>query len=180
MNFLEPISPFMTSSRSSCLSISKQAINIKMKFFACLIKASDINCFHKCFLLQALNASSSIFYQKQSCYDFSLIAKAPSSCLPLSWQKIHEYHFTVHCGCISIDQEIIIKKDLKDVSWPCRVANNRNTCNDFIVPDPLTKEGSLWACPQMCLTCFSPPGGCFHCRTFSSKDTEDFRVHLTS
>lgn len=113
MNLPEPISYFMTSSCWSCLSISEQVINIKMKFFLhVLSKASNINCFHKCFLLQAVNASSSIFYQKQSCSDFSLIRESSLSFVvfffffSLSWQKVHEYHFTHDCGCISINQEI--------------------------------------------------------------------------
>lgn len=49
MNLPEPILHFMTSSRRSCLSILQQVINIKMIFFACVIKSFQYQLFSQMF-----------------------------------------------------------------------------------------------------------------------------------
>lgn len=111
MNFPEPISPFMTSSCSSCLSISKQAINIKMKFFCMSYQSSWHQLFSQMF---SPAISERLFINLLSkAILFWLLSYHKSFFLPphpFSWKTMHEYHFTLHCGCISIDQKIIIKK----------------------------------------------------------------------
>lgn len=109
MNLPASASAFMTSSCWRYRSISLHTINIKMKFLSVLSKASRHQLFSQFFSLQALNTSSSIFYSNQSRSSFSLPAKSffSPSVFDFSFlAEVHEYYFTPHCGCISIDQEI--------------------------------------------------------------------------
>lgn len=109
MNLPISISFFMTSSCWRYWSVSVQAINIKMKFLSVLSKASWHQLFSQFVSLQALNTSSSIFYSNQSCSNFSFPTKGffPPSIFDFSFlAEVHEYYFTLHCGCVSIDQEI--------------------------------------------------------------------------
>lgn len=109
MNLPASISSFMTSSCQRYRSISLQAINIKMKFLSVLSKASWHQLFLQFFSLQALNTSSSIFYPANLVPISLFPQKAffPPSIFGFSFSaEVHEYYFTLHCGCISIDQEI--------------------------------------------------------------------------
>lgn len=110
MNVPASISSFMTSSCQRYRSISLQAINIKMKFLSVLSKASWHQLFSQFFpckhwiplhqsfiqpiLFQFLSSHKKLFFSPPSIFDFSFLA------------EVHEYYFTLHCGCISIDQEI--------------------------------------------------------------------------
>lgn len=112
MNLAEPISSFMTSSCRSCLSISEQVINIKMKFFCMsyqklplsIVFTNVFSCkqwmpLHQSFIksnLVLISVLSEKVLSLLCCFVFFF----------LSWQKVHEYHFTHDCGCISINQEI--------------------------------------------------------------------------
>lgn len=149
MNLPEPILHFMTSSRRSCLSILQQVINIKMIFFACVIKSFQYQLFSQmfspviseCLFINLL--SKAILYWIQSYQKgFSLSFVVLSPALPLSWQKVRGYHFIFDCGCISINQKT--KSKLKDMSWPCRAPNRRNICNDYTVPNS-DKEACMHA-----------------------------------
>lgn len=132
MNLLASISSFMTSSCPRYWSISLQAINIKMKFLSVLSKASWhqlFSQFFSCKLWIRLHLSliptnlvptKSTFFSPSSIFEFSFLA------------EVHEYHFTLHCGCISINQEI------KSGSEGCVVTlqgyKQRRCCNDFLAP----------------------------------------------
>lgn len=132
MNLLASVSSFMTSSCPRYWSVSLQAINIKMKFLSVLSKASWHQLFSQFFFLQALNTSSSVFDSNQSCshkkHFFS-----PSSIFEFSFlAEVHEYYFTLQCGCISVNQEI------KSGSEGCVMAlqgyKQWRCCNDFLAP----------------------------------------------
>lgn len=146
MNVPASISSFMTSSCQRYRSISLQAINIKMKFLSVLSKASWHQLFSQFFpckhwiplhqsfiqpiLFQFLSSHKKLFFSPPSIFDFSFLA------------EVHEYYFTLHCGCISIDQG-----GLKDVSWPCGATNNGDVCNDFSAPG---SSGRQEGCVQVC------------------------------
>lgn len=118
MNLPEPISYFMTSSCRSCLSISQQAINIKMKFFCMSYQKLPISiAFTNVFSCKQRIPLHQSFIKSNLVLISVLSEKllSPLCCslffFPLSWQKVHEYHFTLDCGCISIDQEIKSKPE---------------------------------------------------------------------
>lgn len=98
-----------------------------MEFWAPSWKLPNGNCFPN-FALQALNTSSSIFYSNQPCSNFSLhnYTQTHSHSYTHTWscththtytilpphifnlsflKKVHVYCFTLHHGCIFINQE---------------------------------------------------------------------------
>lgn len=168
MNFPEPISPFMTSSCSSCLSISKQAINIKMKFFCMSYQSSWHQLFSQMFspaiserLFINLLSKAILFWLLSYHKSFFL----PSH--PFSWKTMHEYHFTLHCGCISIDQKIIIKKTWRMCHDPAELRTTETHVMIALCLIQWQKNGSIWACLHKCVSIVLLffPKGCFQSKT---------------
>lgn len=111
MNLPASALSFMTPSCCRCRSISLHTINIQMKFLSVLSKASRHRLFSQFFspckrwtpLHQSFIPTNPVpvslfpqkaFFSPPSIFDFSFSA------------EVHEYYLTLHCGCISIDQEI--------------------------------------------------------------------------
>lgn len=147
MNLPEPISYFMTSSCWSCLSISEQVINIKMKFFCMsyqkppisIVFTNVFSCKEWMPLHQSFIKSNLVLISVLSEKVFSL-----SFVFFSSWQKVHEYHFTHDCGCISINQEI------KKYMWRIYHGPGELQTVEIFVPDT-NKVGkqvctSTWMC----------------------------------
>lgn len=135
MNLPASISSFRTSSCQRRWSISLQAINIKMKFLSILSKASWHQLFsqfsprkhwiplHQSFIPINL-VPISLFPQRAffspSIFDLSFSA------------EVHEYCFTLHCGCVSIDQEI--RSGSEGWALTLQGYKHRAECNNSAAP----------------------------------------------
>lgn len=131
MNLPEPISYFMTSSCWSCLSISEQVINIKMKFFCMSYQKPPIsivftNVFsckewmplHQSFIKSNLVLisvlSEKVFSLSFVIFFFFLAEGTWISFYTWLWLHLHQ----------SGNKKVYVK----DISWPWRTPNSRNIC----------------------------------------------------
>lgn len=111
MNLPASASSFMTPSCCRCRSISLHTINIQMKFLSVLSKASRHWLFSQFFFPPA-NVEHLFINLLFQPIPFQFLSSHKKHFFPLLLfltsfsAEVHEYYFTLHCGCISIDQEI--------------------------------------------------------------------------
>lgn len=182
MNVPEPISYFMTSSCRSCLSISQQAINIKMKFFCMSYQKLPISIvFTNVFSCKQWMPLHQSFIKS----NLVLISVLPEKLLSLLCCSFF-FPFLAEGAWISFYTWLWLhlhrSGNKKQVWRICHDPAELQTTETYVmIPLCLivTKEESVCACPHECVD-IPYSKECFHCQIFLRRENEDLTEDLIS